>query len=467
MIRIVLLSLLLFPFLVSPLFGSDNENRNEISPDQNVIIISIDGFPADLLWDIKAHIPVIRTMALNGAWAYAMVPSNPTLTWANHTSIVTGVHPEKHCVIFNGKVEYTNGGLPVRMNSAKDKSELVNVPTVYDAAFEAGLTTAEINWPATRNAGTLHDSFPDVPDNVGNMTDELRWELYDLGILEDMTTFALWKHSSSGRDEVWLQSALHIIENRMPSLLLLHFLNVDSSHHRYGVGSDAGFTALQLIDYQINQILLKLENTGELENTNILITTDHGFTNTPNSILPNVALANHNLLNIVEGRIIDGRVQAISNGGISFIYLNDPDDTEALEIAENIFKNMEGVYKIIRQEEYHLYGLPDPSSCNQTGQLALASFPGYAFNNSIEGTDEIVRSADYGFSLGHHGFLNTFKQMDSAFIGFGPSIKKGVILDTMDIRSIAPTVAHILGINLDTAEGDVLYEILELGYSSN
>ncbi|MCC5940317.1 MAG: alkaline phosphatase family protein [Balneolaceae bacterium] len=441
-------------------------HHDENNSTGNVVIISIDGFPADLLWDVKVHIPTIRNLARNGTWARSMVPSNPTLTWPNHTSIVTGVHPEKHCLLFNGKLEYTDGGLPVRVNPRKDKSDLVQVPTLFDAVFNSGLKTAEVNWPATRNANTLHDSFPDVPDNVGNMTDDLRWELYDKGILNDMTTFALWQFSGAGRDEVWVNTAQHLIENRMPNLLLIHVLNVDSSHHRHGVDSEPGYTALQLVDYQIRQIIESLKSAGHFEETTIFITTDHGFTNTPNSILPNVALANHGLLNIEDGRVINGRVQAISNGGISFLYVNDPDDVEAIEMAEEIFETIEGVYKIIQPDDYHLYGLPHPDSCDQPGVLLLASEPGYAFNNSLQGDEVVVNSSDFGYAAGHHGFLNTFQQMSGAFIVAGKGIHSGLVIDEVDIRSIAPTAAYILGVEFDSADGEILYNILDLEFAN-
>ena len=437
-------------------------NYEDNNSPGNVIIISIDGFPADLLWDIKVHVPTIRQLAENGAWARSMIPSNPTLTWANHTSIVTGVHPEKHCVLFNGKVEYTDGRLPVRVNPRKDKTELVNVPTIYDVAFNRGLRTAEVNWPATRNAETLYDSFPDTPDNVGNMTDDLRWELYDKGILHDMTTFALWQFSGAGRDEVWMKTALHLIENRMPNLLLLHFLNVDSIHHRHGVDSEAGFTALQLVDYQIKQIVETLKDTGQFEDTTIFITTDHGLTNTPQAILPNIALAKHGLLTIDDGRITGGRAQAISNGGISFIYVDDSEDVQTVQRVKEIFKAHEGIHKVIKPEDYHLYGIPNPSVCDQSGVLLLAAEPGYAFNNSLIGDEVVVQSTDHGFSLGHHGFLNTFIQMNGAFVASGNGIISGMILDEVDIQSIAPTVAYLLGFDFASVDGQILYDILNI-----
>src|SRR5690348_49721 len=70
--------------------------------DRHVLIITMDGFPAYLLNDPRAPIDTIRKLAAEGVNAEGMRTVNPSVTWPNHTTIVTGVVPEKHGVIFNG-----------------------------------------------------------------------------------------------------------------------------------------------------------------------------------------------------------------------------------------------------------------------------------------------------------------------------------------------------------------------------
>ncbi len=437
-------------------------NSNDKSHERNVIILSIDGFPADLLWNKNIEIPTLRKLAENGAYAHSLVPTNPTVTWPNHTTMVTGVNSMYHCLLFNGKVEYTNGGLPVHLNSSKDKSELVAVPTIYDIAFEAGLFTADINWPATRNAGTLHDSFPDVPNSVGHMTENLLWDLFDEGILDDMTNFALWQHDSEGRDEIWLQSAIYLIENRMPNLMMLHLLNLDSSVHRSGLSTEVSKEALRLADSHLERILQALDTAGKKENTALFIVSDHGFVNTPNTILPNVALAQNGLLEIEGTDIVAAKAQAIGTGGFAFVYLDDPNDEEVHDEVIRIFEGTEGIYRVFTADEFDDLGLPHPDDCDQSGRILLAAEPGYLFNISIRENEVVVNSEEHGFSLAHHGFLNTFSQMEGAFVASGNGIAKGTVIDRVDMRSIAPTVAHILGLDFDTADGEILFDILDL-----
>jgi hypothetical protein len=43
----------------------------------------------------------------------------------------------------------------VKVDPMIDKTRMVHVPTVYDAAYAAGLTTAQVDWVAINNAPTI------------------------------------------------------------------------------------------------------------------------------------------------------------------------------------------------------------------------------------------------------------------------------------------------------------------------
>src|SRR5437879_12558458 len=118
--------------------------------DRHVVLISIDAFPAYALQDPKLSIPNLRRLARDGASAERMITVNPTVTWPNHTSMVTGVPQSVHSVLYNGLFIRETG----KIDPMRDKSELVRVPTVYDLAHAAGLTTAEVDWVAVLNAPT-------------------------------------------------------------------------------------------------------------------------------------------------------------------------------------------------------------------------------------------------------------------------------------------------------------------------
>ena len=156
--------------------------------DRHVVVVCIDGFAAYLLDDPKAPVPTLRKLAKEGAVAEGgMKVSNPSITWPNHTTLVSGVRPEKHGVLANGFLVRGAVGVPVYVEPKKDKKDLVRVPTLFDIAHAKGLTTADVNWPCTRGADSLDDSLPDAPEQITHMTPRLRDELIQLGVLADAT----------------------------------------------------------------------------------------------------------------------------------------------------------------------------------------------------------------------------------------------------------------------------------------
>src|SRR2546429_5286203 len=145
--------------------------------NHHLILITIDGLAASYLSDPQAPLPTLRRLAAEGAAAESLRVSNPSITWPNHTTLGTGVHPDKHSLPFNGVLIRPGPGLPVRIDGRRDQSQLVAVPTLYDQLHHAGCRTAGINWPCTRGATNLDDNFPDVLEPISHTTPRLRDEL--------------------------------------------------------------------------------------------------------------------------------------------------------------------------------------------------------------------------------------------------------------------------------------------------
>ena len=70
-------------------------------------------------------------------------------------------------------------------------------------------------------------------------------------------------------------------------------------------------------------------------------------------------------------------------------------------------------------------------------------------------------------SLGAHGYVASDPDLGALFIASGAGIKRGVTLETIDNVDVAPTVAHLLGLELDGVDGRVLKEILATATTSS
>lgn len=432
------------------------------APPHHVILITIDGLAAYYFKDAQAPIPTLRRLAAEGAYAEGMRVANPAVTWPNHTTLVTGVHPSKHSVLFNGVLQRPGPGLAVRVDGAKSKSDLVAVPTLYDLLHAKGYRTAEINWPCTRGAATLDDSFPDVPDQITHMTPRLRDELIAAHWLTGASDDAFRGQSAAVKDQIWTAAAVHLLRQRPPNLMLVHLLITDSTQHKYGPRSPAAYTAIALADAHVAEMLRAVDAAGLRERTTVLVTADHGFETALKIVNPNVAFRKAGLLETASTpNFLKARVQIISEGGIALVYLTNPDTRNAdrTRVIE-LMQSQEGIAEILHPEAFGALGLPDPAQNPLMGDLILVASEGYAFNNEARGEDVVTEVTLSAGNQGHHGFLSRNPKMNASFIAWGRGIKPGARLGIINNVDVAPTLAKLLDQSLTGTDGRVLTELL-------
>src|SRR5947209_13809704 len=153
--------LLLSALLIFGIFDARSQTATLPAKDRMVVVISLDGFPAYDLEDPKLPIPTLRQFMKAGSWAKRMQPVNPTVTWPNHTTMVTGLFPRDHGLLFNGTLVRSEEPLTVKIDPNIDKERMVHTRTLYDIAQQAGLTTAQVDWVAINNAPTINWAFPE------------------------------------------------------------------------------------------------------------------------------------------------------------------------------------------------------------------------------------------------------------------------------------------------------------------
>ena len=140
--------------------------------DRMLVMISLDGFPAYELDDPALPIPTLRSLIRSGVSA-RMHTVNPTVTWPNHTTLVTGVRADEHGLLVNETLTTTGSWPPVKVEPMLDKTNMVHARTVYDAAHDAGLTTAQVDWVAINNAPTITWAFSEWGGPGGVVEEEM------------------------------------------------------------------------------------------------------------------------------------------------------------------------------------------------------------------------------------------------------------------------------------------------------
>ena len=450
-----------FKRLVSLLFliaaGSGVRGEEVIHPakDRIVVLITIDGFPAWMWRDPTLPIPTLRRMAAEGATADAMTVSNPSVTWISHTTLVTGVEPRKHGVLFNGLL-IRQPPLPPAIEQWRDKAELVRVPTVYDVAHQAGLTTAQVDWVAILNSGTINWEFLELPKPGGT----IERELIERGAITaaEVAGFGRGKNIA-WRDMMWTRAATHIVREHKPNLLLFHLLTTDSINHANGPGSQASFTAFGYADHLVAELMTALKDAGFGKKATVIITTDHGFKKVSKLLFPNVALRKAGLVHVEKEKVSSCDAYVMAQGGMAFVYVNEPTKREGLlPQLRKLFTEMEGVAAVIDGEEGPSLGMPLPSENAGMGDLILYPKAGYAFRPNFDGEEVVAVSTNY---FGSHGYLATDPELDGVFVAWGYGIKPGARVRRIRNLDVAPTLAELLEVKLPTADGQVLREILK------
>lgn len=400
-----------------------------------VVVISLDGFPARALEDPKLPVPTLRRLMARGTGG-PMLGINPTITWPNHTTMVTGVGADEHGLLLNGAIVRTGSWPPVKVDPGVEKEKLVKVPTVYDAAYRAGLTTAQVDWVAINNAPTITWAFPEMASPSG----PLEREMVAKGAITaaDVTDFT--KANIVFRDQIWTAAGAYLIREHKPDLLLFHLLTLDSTQHEYGPNTLAARDAMAFLDSCVAQLVAAVHDAGLDSQTTFLVVSDHGFKGFTKQI---------RATNAIQAAGLDKKVYVLPEGGSGFVYIEDPSVTAR---AREVLATVEGVDHIYAPEDYAALGLPRPERDPQFGQLFITAKDGYSFSGTTGGP---VTAAVPQIG-GSHAYLASDPDLHPIFIASGYGVRRGVQLGLVSNLDVAPTIARLLGVSLPAAKGKPL-----------
>lgn len=431
--------------------------------DRLVILISVDGFAHDYFDDPKARLPNIRKLAAAGTRAKRMECSYPTVTWTNHTTLVTGVNPGKHGLIGNDYFDRsTLKKIPLIPDPLFNKEEIVKSPTIYDLAKSAGLTTAAVCWPASRGAPTLDWTVPDVFEQElfeKYGTPALLREARAAGIPieKQMTWCKIGNEGKPMRDFMYAQLASLIIDKHSPNLLLLHLVSVDSNEHTYGRNSAEAYWALNDSDNRVGVVVDAVAAAGLTNKTTFIVTTDHGFYNFTKTINPNALLRKEGLLQSLGSKIGSAKAYALAEGGACFVYVLDQENrANIIASLKPKLQSLEGVSLVT--EDASSVGHKSASEDPREPDLFLACKDGYSFSDALADIEEI-RTLDT--VKGSHGHLPSEPGLGGSFVISGVGIKPSVVIDAIKNVDVAPTMAKLLGIEMPGVEGNILEQALK------
>jgi Type I phosphodiesterase / nucleotide pyrophosphatase len=428
--------------------------------EAHVVLVSIDGIGASRLEDEGLELPNLRGMIRSGAWAESSETVFPPTDHPAHTSISTGVSPRVHGVIGNRLLNRDSGEYFHITN--RPRSQLIRVPTLFDAAKAKGLETAAFFWPETRDDPAIDDSIPVVlkgdgsPDE-GAIDPAFLRELRQNGVLIDL--FFQWYGDlalQTTADRILTRAASYVLLTRKPHLLALRLPATDRYQHQYGPDHYLSKAALTAADYDVGLIRRAIEDAGLKETTTLFVVSDHGFQTIVRSV--NVYPLFHR-----AGLIEKEKVRLHAGYGAVVVELSpafDRDhDGRALEEALRQTAALEGISRVVRPDEFHELGLPryeeNPYVLGQYIILGDVHTRAVVDEESTSTRPVALASPLYG-----HSTLPSDPSMYTVFVAAGRKVKTGVRVGHVRNLDIAPTIAELLGLRMEGLEGRVLTEIL-------
>jgi predicted AlkP superfamily pyrophosphatase or phosphodiesterase len=423
----------------------------------SVLLISVDGMRPDYVTKADEHglkIPNMRKMMQEGAYAEGVIGVVPTVTYPSHTTLITGVWPEKHGIYANTTFDPERKNLGGWYWYAED----IKVPTLWDAAKSAGLTTASVNWPVSVGA-PVNYLLPEVW-RAGTADDQkLIRVLSTPGLLATLeSTLGAYPepiNSSPEDDGMRAKFAEAILRQYKPRFMTVHLAALDHTEHETGPFSVESNAVMEQIDEMIGQ--LRDAALAADPQAVICVVSDHGFLPTSHRLNLSAAFVKEGLMQPGTETTSSGATPLKSwqatpwiSGGLAAIVLKDPND-EAVRSKVSALLNQlaadpkNGINCIVERDELKkLGGFPNASFL-----VDLKS--GFQFDSNLTGA--VTRDTKPN---GTHGYLPEHPELRSSFFITGPGIAKARSLGVIDMRQIAPTLAPLFGGSLPTADAKPL-----------
>lgn len=261
-------------------------------PPRHLIGFLLDGCNPNTLYRLAASgaAPnVARLMAMGTAFRHGAMAGMPTVTLANHTSLLTGAYPGHHHILHNAWWDRRSGRVVTTNSPATWPTAMQHLAPGVETLFEAigrhwpDAFSAAVNEPAETGAGySTFDffrrgdvpAFPPGPEAVrhANLHHATGLGDYRFNTLIDHMAVeqavGIWSGHFQGR------------AYPKPKFMWVSFQLTDAASHAGGPASEIAEAAIADTDARIGDILSAVERAGAVDDTAFVLLADHGMEET-------------------------------------------------------------------------------------------------------------------------------------------------------------------------------------------
>lgn len=415
-----------------------------------LLLISIDGLQPDDVIEAEnrgIEIPNLKRFVKEGSYASGVKGVLPTVTYPSHATLVTGVSPARHGIIGNNSFD------PMQINQsgwywyASD----FKVPTLWDAAAKAGMTTANVHWPVSVNARSIKWNIPQIWRSGHADDAKLVKALATPGLVDALEArlgnYASGIDESIEGDETRGRFAVELIATRQPGFATVYLTALDHEQHGHGPNTPQAYTVLKRIDAIVGQLIAAQMKAHP--NAVVAVVSDHGFSPVDTEVNLYRAFIDEGLIKLDQnGRIESWEASPWNSGGSTAIMLSRPDDAALRSRVGFLLDRLKAapqnlIAKIAGPAEIAAMG-------GNPNAAFYVQFESNAYSGGFKGKNAPLVGPSG--SKGTHGYFPTSPLMRSSFMMIGKGVGKGRNLGEVDMRVIAPTLAKLMGIDLPNAE---------------
>jgi predicted AlkP superfamily pyrophosphatase or phosphodiesterase len=383
----------------------------------------------------------------------------PTLTYPIHTTLVTGVRPQRHGIPHNQRHGITrdNPDFSILGSDWYWEAEAIQAKTLPQAAREAGLVTGAVLWPVQAGADIDHNLAEIWPARPGDGLREVMEKSCSASVMNECyhTHIASkdWRVKPE-LDSYGMPCALHILRNHQPHFFLQHIVCLDHDRHVHGVHAPQITQTLNRVDDMVGELLSAMREAGTLDQTNIVILGDHGQIDVKTVFQPNVLLRQAGLIQTDDaGRPTTWDAYAFSAGFSTQIFLRDPADAALVARVGEVLRGMRRLWPDYVERVMTAEEAQKEEGLSGAFSFVLEGTEGTLFHNSL--TEPLLQHAhEEGYALyrGMHGH-SPDKGPKPPVIFIGPDVMSGMRMETADMLDVCPTLAQLLGVSMPDMEG--------------
>jgi predicted AlkP superfamily pyrophosphatase or phosphodiesterase len=321
-------------------------------------------------------------------------------------------------------------------------AEVIRVPTLWDAAAGAGMKVGSVSWPVSVGAKSVTYLIPEYwrapkgPDDL-----KLMRAISSPGLIHEIEKeagpYATDLDAGLDGDEQRTRYAAAILREKKVRLMTVHLAALDHIEHAAGPFSPEANAAMERLDSQVGE--LEAAARSAYPNVVVCVVSDHGFTRTDHRLNLLKPFADAGLVTLNDAhKITEWKAWPKADGGSAVVLLKNPQDERARTQVRELLKTLaadprNGINQILDAKEIAaMGGNPEASFwVDMKSNFAVFADQSPVLQEKVAGT---------------HGYSPTNPELLASFFIAGPGIRAGLDLGSIDMRSIAPTLAVCLGV---------------------